>query len=409
METDEDRMVFRLIFRRLRRVLINSRHMNSGERLVCSSCGYPLAAGEHGPGCPQRNSTENTPRNDEKSEFDKERGTIAEFIEERIGDLTFRAIFDVEHPERVDHETFRRALDRILEAESVSIPEGDRLALFRATLEYYAKPREVEKPLWHSTNSYGLRNALETGFAGGHGRYSGEGGQKGVVQDSLSVSHPDQRSAESFQQLFARAGARKEELDAFIAIDSEKITSQTIPETFVRELLASLSKEELRQLVAKRSRIAPDRIDDEALQRLAGPDAMKQVVQDLESRQHLPNVEFIRKEILKNESDQELRDEIIAEAEHPFPVMVTFEASGKQEHLTTVSRGEKPTHIPFEDFYWDKLTGEDIREIRVPKNQIKKVRTWLKTKGLEKIDLVPIEVYEVKRVISDTAESDDGQ
>jgi len=331
---------------------------------------------------------------------------IKETVSQNIENDDFKKEFSPTNPEQVNEEVFERGLDTLLNTENTELSQSERLRLFRETLEYYSSEPEAEKPLMHSTGSYSFRKGLEEGFSGGHGSFSGEASveakETDEVQKGLSVTHPEYASAESFQQLFARLSSKKEDYSKYLSIDSEKITNKTIPEVFVKELLASLSKEEMREMVSKRKGITIEDVDDESLEKMIGEDAQKAFIEDFNQRQYLPNLERIKKEVLPEIEDNELRTELEIEAEHPFPCMVTFESAGKEEHLTTVSRGEKPTHIPFEDFYWDKLEGEDIREVRVPQNQREKVEKWLEDKNLKDVKIVPIEVFEVKRIIQES-------
>lgn len=307
--------------------------------------------------------------------------------------------------ENITEETFKKALDNLLNAE-IYLPRSERVRLFRQTVEYYTSPSQAEKPLLHSTSSYSLRKSLEEGLSGGHGKFAGEAGatsEEGAeTQRGLSVSHPEHPSTESFQQLFARLSSRKSELQNYLKIDSEKITGKTLPEVFVKELFGTLTKEEMKEMLAKRMGVSAESIDDETLQKATSEEVQKSFIDDFNKREYTPNIEKIRTEVLPTITDEELRGQLEQEAEHPFPTLITLESSGEEEHLTTVSRGEKPTHIPFEDFYWDTFHGEDIREIRVPENQISKVRGWLQQKGLNNVKLVPLEIFEVKRLIQDS-------
>ncbi|MDP7477259.1 MAG: hypothetical protein QF442_02310, partial [Candidatus Peribacteraceae bacterium] len=265
--------------------------------------------------------------------------------------------------------------------------------------------RVGNKPLWHSTSSYSLRKALEEGLSGGHGNYSGESvvTRKGEVetQKGLSVTHPDHVSAESFQQLFARLSARKEELPEILAIDSQQLTGKTLPEVFTDELLSSLSDDEMRSMLAQRLNVTVELVSDEMLRGMTGDKARQEFIADFNSRQYAPDFERISSDVLPHIPDTALREELAHESEHPFPCMITLESDGKERHLTTISRGVRPTHIPFEDFFWDKFSGKDIKEVRVPMSQIGKVRGWLQDKGLDEVNVVPIEVYEMKRIIQE--------
>ena len=72
-----------------------------------------------------------------------------------------------------------------------------------------------------------------------------------------------------------------------------------------------------------------------------------------------------------------------------------------------VLRNGNRIHIPFEDKYQGALAGQDIREIRVPQNQMEKVQGWLEAKGLKDVKIVPIEVYEIKRIIQNSVPKED--
>lgn len=329
---------------------------------------------------------------------------IEKIVSENIENPDFKKrIFPLGN-ENVTEETFQNGLEKLLDAD-IALPKADRIRLFKQTLEYYSHPVQVEKPLWHSTGSYSLRKSLEDGLAGGHGEFSGESGSKiksGQRQKSLSVSHPDYPSAETFQQLFARISAKKDELSNYLKIDSEKITGKTLAEVFVKELFATTSHEEIREILAKRIGVEIGQVDDEMIKRGMNEEAQKAFVSHFNKMEQPPIIEKVREEVLSNILDAELRQQLQFEVEHPFPCMITLESSGKEQHLTSVSRGEKATHIPFEDFYWDTFRGEDVREIRVPENQITKVRGWLEKKGLNGIKIVPLEIFEIKRIIQDS-------
>lgn len=303
--------------------------------------------------------------------------------------------------ENVTEKTFQNGLAKLLGAD-ISLLKADRIRLFKQTLEYYSSPVVTEKPLWHSTSSYTLRKCLEDGLSGGHGKFSGEAGttnKSGQTQRGLSVSHPNYPSAETFQQLFARLSAKKDELSNYLEIDSEKITGKSLPEVFVTELFNTTSHEEMREILAKKMRVGKDQIDDEMIKNGISEEAQNAFVRDFNNREYAPKIVEIERDILPNISNEKLRQELQFEVNHPFPCMITLESSGKEQHLTSVSRGEKATHIPFEDFYWDTFQGEDIREIRVPESQIKKVKSWLEEKGLNHIEIVPLEIFEIKRII----------
>jgi hypothetical protein len=339
-----------------------------------------------------------------RQELDEE--VIKNLISGNIGNQEFKQRISLAYNESLNENTFLRALEVIKSIDS-GLSESERVKLFKDTLEYYISDIKAEKPVWHSTNSYVLRKALEDGFSGGHGRYSGEAShtvKEGKSQGGLSVTHPEYASAESFQQLFARLGCKREDIGKYLGIDSEKISGKSMPYVFVEELLATTSEEDMKEMVVKRLNCKPEEVTPEIISHFTSDESKLKFIEDFNKRQYIPNMEYIRRDILPGIQDVELRNELEYEAENSFPCLITFETKGKEGNLTTVSRGERPTHIPFEDFYWDKFNGNDIKEIRVPKNQIKKVSGWLEEKGLRGINIVPIEVYEVRRIIEDQAE-----
>ncbi|MEK7664818.1 MAG: hypothetical protein AAB361_01610 [Patescibacteria group bacterium] len=313
----------------------------------------------------------------------------------------FRKAVLPQNPEQVDAKILGKALEILLNADGLEISKLQRLELFRQTLEYYSELSDVKIPLWHSTSSFSLRNGLEEGFAGGYGKYTGETSidyQEGrETQKGLSVSHPDYHYAEVFQQIFARASAKKSELAGYLSVDSEKITGEFLPQVFVKELFASLSKDEIREMSAKRDGVKPEEITDEQIE-----ERRRDFIERFNKREDVNQRDKIKKEFLPNVPNKELRDELEQELDHPFPCFITFEGAGKEPHLTTFSRGEKPTHIPFEDMYWDKFTGKDIKEVRVPQNQIEKTQKWFTDKGIKNVKFVPLELYEIKRIIQDS-------
>lgn len=309
-----------------------------------------------------------------------------------------------ESPEKIDVKVLDYALETLLNADGVELSRTERMQLFQTTLEYYSSPTEAMLPLWHSTSSYTLRKGLEEGFAGGHGKYSGEASTYQIqdTQKALSVSHPEYHYAEVFQQMFARATCKRIELSKYLAVDSEKITGRRLPKVFLDEMLSSFSDSDKKVLAARMLGIKPEEVTEEQIEQLAGQEAQNKFTESFGKREDTHQRDLIKKEILSNIEDKKLRAELEEELEHPFPCFITFEGSGKEQNLTTVSRGEKPTHIPFEDMYWGMFTGGDIREIRVPQSQMGKVQGWLEAKGLNGIKIVPIEVYEVKRIIQNS-------
>lgn len=309
-----------------------------------------------------------------------------------------------ETPEKIDEGVLNRSLETLLKAtDGVNLTETERMQLFQTTLEYYSNPTETMLPLWHSTSSFSLRNGLESGFKGGYGEFTGEQGAAGTAknqyeaQKDLSISHPRYDIVETFQQIFAKISMRRDEHTQDLSVDSEKITGRDLPCLFINDWL-SRDKDEVVGIVARMRGLKPEEITQKEVE-----DAANYFVRDFRRRQSTEGKREREKALLPKIKDSQLRQELEQEIEHPFPCFITFEGGKKMEKLTTVSSGEKPTHIPFEDRFSGELTGEDIREIRVPQSQISKVQGWLETKGLKDVKIVPIEVFEIKRIIRNEA------
>lgn len=307
-----------------------------------------------------------------------------------------------EASEKVDAKVLDRALETLLNADGVELSRTERMKLFQVTLEYYSSPTETMLPLWHSTSSFSLRNGLEIGFKGGFGFFTGEQGQRGgakneyEVQKDLSISHPRYDVVETFQQMFARNTVRKADLGKQLAVDSEKITGETLPEVVNREFFGKMSRDELTSFISERTGVKPNEITDEYIAKYR-----EEAVNKFNNIEYTDSSLQLEMGYLPAVEDPKLRGELEEEIKNHFPCFITFEGGKKMQSLHTVSQGEKPTHIPFEDRFFrdDKFTGEDIREIRVPQNQMEKVQNWLEAKGLKGIKIVPIEVYEIKRII----------
>ncbi|MEI7513482.1 MAG: hypothetical protein WCJ74_02585 [bacterium] len=143
-----------------------------------------------------------------------------------------------------------------------------------------------------------------------------------------------------------------------------------------------------------------DDLTQEVYDRVAGEERKRAFIEGMD-RVQPPQLEYIKKNILPEIKDNNLRETLLNEAEHPFPCFITFEGVGKDDKLYQNIYNKKPTVVPFEDFYLDAFYGNDIREIRVPENKIDQVKKWLDEKDLKHIKLVPLEVYEIKRIIED--------
>ncbi|MBD3359157.1 MAG: hypothetical protein GF365_00390 [Candidatus Buchananbacteria bacterium] len=336
-----------------------------------------------------------------------DRMKIDKIIEDNINKPDFKKHLSAINPEKIDAKAIEKGLSTLMESE-IDLSETERLSLFKQALEYYADAKNFEHPLvWHSSGSFTLRNGLREGFKGGYGRVAGETShfinkyedkKHEEVQKGLSVTHPDNPSAEYFQQLFARLGAKKEELAEFLALDSEKLTDKRVIETFI-QAYKNTNTQELKKYVADSLGQAEKKITNEMIDKL-----MKQKIEAITQRKQEAKIETIKKDILPGVESDELKQILLEEAEHPFPVFMSFDIKDKQKNLTTVSRGEKPVpHLPFEDRYYGTVNKEQISQIKVPISQIDKIKKWCQEEGIEP-EIIPLEVFEVKRLIEDQIE-----
>ncbi len=385
----------------------------------------------------------------ENERFD--RLNIQKTILKNIENKDFGMKISPTESENLTEDAFEKALDQLLDAD-FDLPRNERIKLFRQTLEYYASEHPIaEKPVWHSTSSFSLRKGLEEGFSGGK-ISGGESASSEYVGKPLSITHPDYPTSEDFQEMFARLCAKGSES---LSVDSEGLTGDSLPKVFYESFLKQLSEKDKKELIAKRlnldsgikaveaekskiydeyekkygkeegekltkeyfatdealkrfdkikestAEISPDKITDEMIAKMTSPKAISAAITDFEQRSYVPPVDTIEKEVLPTIENQELREELRNEVHEPFPCMITFELAGKEKQASSVMKSESPTHIPFEDHFFGVFTAEDIKEIRVPLNQIQKTRKWLEQKGLSEVNIVPIEVYEVKRLIED--------
>jgi len=343
--------------------------------------------------------------------------------------------------EKISEQAFEKALEQLLAAD-IDLPKNERIKLFRQTVEYYANGKPIaENPVWHSTSSYSLRKGLEEGFSGGK-ISGGESAKEESAGKPLSITHPEFATAEDFQEMFARLCAKGSES---LSVDSEKLTGDSLPKVFFESFAKNLSIDDKKEFLAKRInldnaskavndetdkiyhengeskakeylvskeaqerlekarenilKITPNEITEEMLNKAISPEITSIAIADFEKRSYVPPVDKIEQEVLPTIKDQKLREELKYEAHSPFPCLITFELKGKVEQAHSIMKGESPTHIPFEDHFYGTFNAEDIKEVRVPLNKIDKAKEWLNQKGLTNVEIVPMEVYEVKRII----------
>lgn len=325
---------------------------------------------------------------------------IQRIVLENIENKDFRKKISFGNHDKLTEETFKKTLDQLLLVD-INLSKRERMNLFKETLEYYANNDSgIELPIAHSTSSYTLRKALEDGFEGGHGDYSGEhsllGKEKELdyeAQKSLSIAYLEHPLAELSQQIYAKLNSRESDLMKFMPVDYESMTGNF----FWTELIDDLKKfdfEGLKETISSKKEVDIENITDEEVLNFEIP------FEELKKRKtDGPNAEKINKEVLSEIKDQKLRSDLIQEARHSFPCFLTFEAVNLKQHLTRFSRGKHEAHLPYEDHYWENLPAKELKEIRVPQTQIKKVQNWLAQKKLTDVNIVPLEIYEVKRLI----------
>lgn len=376
---------------------------------------------------------------------------IQKTILENIGNKDFRKKISPTKSENLTEESFKKALDQLLDA-NIDLPRNERVKLFHQTLEYYASEQPTaEKPVWHSTSSFSLRKGLEEGFSGGK-ISGGESASSEYTGKPLSITHLDYPTAEDFQEMFARLCAKENES---LTVDSETLTGDSLPRVFYESFLEQLSEDAKKELIAKRInldseskavetekstiydeyekkydveesekrakeyfttsealerfekikestvKLSPEDINDEMIAKMTSSEAVSAAITDFEQRSYVPPVDTIERVVLPTIKNRDLREELRNEAHKPFPCLITFELAGKEKSAFSVMKGESPTHIPFEDHFFGTFTPEDITEARVPLNQIEKTRKWFEQKGVLEANIVPMEVYEVKRLIED--------
>ena len=339
---------------------------------------------------------------------------IQKAIIENIDNSDFRHRISPTNFEKLSESAFEKALNQLKSAD-INLSESEKNKLFLQTIEYYSNPLEgIELPIWHSTSSYVFRKSLEDGFEGGHGDYSGEHGYiksarkiNYAAQKSLSVSYVDHPAAEINQQMYAKVSSTRDDLRKFMPLDSESILGASL----IKNLIDTLKKTDvagLKQMLIRKKlgdKLTNEQVIEESLkisdEDVLGIELTKDNIDEMKNRTHAPNFNKVNEEILTNISDEHLKRSLTEEAQHPFPCFITFKANNLKENLTKYSRGKHEAHLPYEDHYWGNIPSSKIKEIRVPNNQIDKTRGWLKEKGLTDVRIIPLELFEIKRLIEE--------
>ncbi|EKE29022.1 MAG: hypothetical protein ACD_2C00248G0010 [uncultured bacterium (gcode 4)] len=275
----------------------------------------------------------------------------------------------------------------------------------------------MRHPAYHSTNSFTLRKALEEWFEWWHWAYNWEHQvledrnkaieQKSLdydPQQSLSVSiNPDNHEyVEYFQQLYARVNCRRWRLTSLLSLDSSdfglKNTLSAMDQILSYEIKDA--EERTRKDVAKRLK-KTYATDQEIAQ------YKNEMLGAVDNREYAPNKEHPEiTEYLKRISwDPTLTREIAEELNEPFPCYVTFDGNETKEGFSRLfwAYDKEVSSVPCEDRFRWKLYPEHIREIRVPLGQISKVQRWLADKGLNMSKVIPIELFEIKRILGEEA------
>lgn len=322
--------------------------------------------------------------NGEKSSLE----TIQSIIQKHIADPSFRMRICPQNPDALTSQSIEIALSRLCSAES-SLGQQERMALFIQTLEYYAQPSKEKHPVWHSTGSFALRNILANGMSASGGAMTGEAAttQGGSLQRGVSISYPHFPYAEHHQQMFARMNVRHDDIKSFLSVDSEKLTNTSLPKSYAEVYLRYVPIDVLKGKIAYDNGVEPSEVTEEMVTTL-----VKTFVHDFENREYLPKPDWAQINPL-------LRQDLEEEANHPFPVYLTIEADTLRDRMDKRSPYE---YIPFEDRIAGDIGTEFLREIRVPYTQIPKVQQWLTKEHITHIRVVPLEVFEIKRLIEDS-------
>lgn len=92
--------------------------------------------------------------------------------------------------------------------------------------------------------------------------------------------------------------------------------------------------------------------------------------------------------------DEADRVELAAEAEQPFGCQIALKENSEQKGLSPDTSRDQAESLKDE-----AITGEDMKEVRVPASELQKVQSWFEKKGLSEVKVVPIEFFEIKKII----------
>lgn len=92
--------------------------------------------------------------------------------------------------------------------------------------------------------------------------------------------------------------------------------------------------------------------------------------------------------------DEADRIELASEAEQPFACQIALKENSEQKGLSPDNSRDQAESLKDE-----AITGVDMKEVRVPASELQKVQSWFEKKGLSEVKIVPIEFFEIKKII----------
>ncbi|EKE28523.1 MAG: hypothetical protein ACD_3C00049G0005 [uncultured bacterium (gcode 4)] len=368
-----------------------------------------------------------TDREDEIAKLEQWMGRVLEYrkiwiinnLSEKLKNNQFKKRFNplkYYSWEEINKKDIEKKIDLIIDSK-LNFSKFEALKLIEQSIEYYSIEEGLKSvakyPAYHSTNSFTLRKALEEWFEWWHGAYNWEHQvldeqqkaheQKKLDYDpqvslSVSINPDDLEYVEYFQQLYARVNCRKWRLKSILSVDSKEFgldnTLTAMDKIFAYEI--SDAAERLRRDVSKR--LKKENVTDEEIMKFKND-----MLEAVDNRAYAPNIDHddVKDYLKKITSDHALSKDINEELNDPFPCFITFEGDENRDGFSRLfwAYDKEISSVPCEDRFKWNLSPECIREIRVPLTQISKIREWLADKWLSEIKVIPIELFEIKRIL----------
>jgi hypothetical protein len=292
-------------------------------------------------------------------------------------------------------------------AANCRLSKSEMLKLISDSIEYYWRKKTVAKvPMFHSTSSFTLLKALDEWFEWWHWKYNWEHPNLAELrekidykpQNNLSVSTlkifwetGNHEQVECFQQLYARIACKKWSLKDFLSIDSNDFLDEWLLESFME-----LVKRESSDFYVALQKQLWDRFALELKKSSKEFESNKAYIADMESDE----IKKYLRENIQNENIEGIKEQL----RNPFPCFLTFESEDIQQGLLKWSWRftREVAKVPFEDRFEWRLDTRYIKEIRVPYSKIQLVQKWLNGKWLKDIEIIPIELYEIKRIFDNS-------